>query len=623
MTCEEVARRIIGTPARKVGHELVWPCPNHDDKHPSLSINPAKDVFLCGPCGKGGNAWRLAAWLGNIDPNDKRAVVLWLKERGLISDNSRGQRKNPFASEPKKEKQTGEWRTVKTFLYTDSLRKIRLERDTVDTDTGQAGREKSFRWQHLAGDEWKPGDGGNAKPLYTNGDFRSREQPALVLGFEGEAKADLAGELGFAAFSFKHLTAEQCSLLADCDVVLWPDRDKPGLDQARDACRVMAETEQCKTIRVIRPPEDLPIGGDIMDAVRDQKYSKEKINALIFAAEVKSAGPVPVGIILATVKEKKISWLWDQRIPFGSITVLDGDPGMGKSLLTIEIAARLSKGAPLAGAMEQPITGGTVILTAEDSIEHVVVARLRVACADLNRIVSLPFTPEFEGQPCFSRLPNDLPTLAKAIRRVGAKLVVFDVFSAYLAQNLSIKDDQDVRRAIAPLSEIADRTGCAVVLLRHLTKAPTQSPILRGGGSIGIVGAARSNLLLAKDPSDSSMRILAIVKSNFGGQADAVRFRIMGNEGVAYIEWSGFSKHTPESLLSTPLDSDAKSNLETAMDFLRQELTDGQKRTTVLVREARKLGISERTLDRAKAKQGGLGVLSRKVGDAWFWELPD
>ena len=472
-SCVDVATAALGPPAKKQGAELFWRCPIHTDNHPSLMINPAKDVFFCGPCNKSGGSWRLAAFLGNINPEDKTGIGAWLRDHGLHRDNGNGNGSRPSA-QPKPRPMAdaaGEWTQASAFSFGDALRKVRFERDAVDADTGIPMREKTFRWQHLADGVWKSGDGGNQKPLYVNTLFREQEIPGLALGFEGEAKADLAGTLGFAAFSFKAITAEQCALLTDWDIVIWPDKDKPGITQAKDARRLIIESKQSRSLKTIIPPDELPIAGDIIDAVRDLGYTRAKIEALIEEATESAVAPPSVGVILSTVHPLKIDWLWENRIPRGAITVLDGDPGMGKSILAVELTARITKGAPLPGSTERTEPADVVILSAEDSLAHVVVPRLHAAAADMGRVLAIPYTPDFEGQPIFSKLPNDLPTLAKGIARMGAKLVIFDVFMAYLSTGLSANSDQDVRSALAPLSELYGISRSLAAAMSYIAEA--------------------------------------------------------------------------------------------------------------------------------------------------------
>ncbi len=315
-TCEEVATRILGPPRKRVGAELYWLCPIHEDRSPSLQINPKKDAFFCGPCSKAGNAWRLVAFLNRFDPGDKRAIVGWLEGNGM--KNGAGP---PAATHKTSKPKVSDSDPVAYFYYGENLRKVRLEGLNAE-----GIKSKTFQWQHLAGENWIPGGGGLPVPLYANECFRSKEK-VPVLGFEGEGKVDCAQKLGIPAFSFKNLTGEQASLLADHDIVLWPDKDPAGRIQANDARQVIRQYGHVKSLRIIIPPSELPISGDIVDAVRDLKFGVPEIFDLIEAARDEAAGEVPVGKLLSEVLPQKIEWLWSGRIPLGAITILDGDPG--------------------------------------------------------------------------------------------------------------------------------------------------------------------------------------------------------------------------------------------------------------------------------------------------------
>jgi len=615
-TCEQIASMILGQPVERRGAELLYLCPRHPDKHPSLQINPAKNCFMCGPCNKSGNSWRFFAFLENIDPNDKPAMAARLKERGLTNGNGTNGNGNGRSPKPVTKPTKDEFRRVAEFYYGDTMRHVRLEAPS----SNGAKPLKKFVWESLNGSGWVAGLQGQQPPLYTNQVFRESDQLGLVLGFEGEAKCDLSGDFGFAAFSFKGLTAAHCEVLADLDLVLWADKDQSGMKQAHDAAVILAESNQARSIRLITPPPDLPISGDIVDAVRSFHYTREKILSLIQSAKPYPPEPEPVGIILSGIKEEKVEWLWKERIPRGAITVLDGQPGSAKSLSMINLAARITAGRPLPGSPTPTTPAGVIICSAEDSLSHVIVPRLRVAGADLGKVLALPYSPDYDGQPTFSRLPADLPVLEKAIQRIGAVLVVLDVLVCYIPTTLSTRSDQDVRVVLAPLAELADRTRVAVVAIRHLNKSTAGDPINRGGGSIGIIGAARSGLLLATDPQQSEVRVLASVKSNLGPPPQSLSFRVETFDGVPLVEWLGGSDHTAESLLAAPPPPEDRNAKQEAVEFLSEELRDGQREATQLMQSAKKLGIAERTLKRAK---GDLGVKSaRGDGKKWYWFLP-
>jgi len=136
---------------------------------------------------------------------------------------------------------------------------------------------------------------------------------------------------------------------------------------------------------------------------------------------------------------------------------------------------------------------------------------------------------------------------------------------AYLGGDVNSYRDQDIRRALAPLAKLADRTGAAVVVIRHLNKGSGVSPIYRGGGSIGIIGAARSALLVAKDPDapDSGRCALAPLKGNLAAPASALAYHVaVDADGVPRVEWEGASSHTAAALLAVPADDAERSAQE-------------------------------------------------------------
>jgi hypothetical protein len=172
---------------------------------------------------------------------------------------------------------------VAEHQYGSSLRKVRFEHQS-DQQQDKNRPEKTFRWEHCVNGVWYCGDGGLPKPLYINDVFRERDQVESALGFEGEAKADLAGELGYAAFSFKDITPVQAAALVDCEVMLWPGKDESGAQQAENAARTIREADQIRSIKVLTPPAGLPQGGDIIDAVRRFSWDKSRVAQLLESA---------------------------------------------------------------------------------------------------------------------------------------------------------------------------------------------------------------------------------------------------------------------------------------------------------------------------------------------------
>jgi RecA-family ATPase len=170
---------------------------------------------------------------------------------------------------------------------------------------------------------------------------------------------------------------------------------------------------------------------------------------------------------LSEVQPELVEWLWPGRLPLGKLAVLDGDPGLGKSVITLDLAARVSAG------LEFPDSGrcgpaGVVLLSAEDGLADTIRPRLDAAGADTERVVALSTVAEAKGGERVMSLTKDLSVIERAIERVGAALVVVDPLMAFLSEKTDAHKDQDIRRALAPLSVLAERARASVLIVRHL-----------------------------------------------------------------------------------------------------------------------------------------------------------
>jgi len=322
------------------------------------------------------------------------------------------------------------------------------------------------------------------------------------------------------------------------------------------------------------------------------------------------------------VQVRPVKWLWPGRIPQGGLTVLAGEPGLGKSLLSIWLASGLSRGE----FGRKP--AASLLLTAEDSREHTVLPRLVAAGATCERIVFPP--PEKDGLERSISLPDDIGYLRQLMAKAAVRLVVFDPLVAYLPAKVNSWQDQSLRGALAPLAALAQEQDAAVLLVAHLNKGQNADPLRRLGGSIGLAAAARSVLLLARDPDDpegstGAMRVLAQVKSNLGLLEPSLAYRVKpaslpDDVTTAYLEAVGASRFSAAELLALN-ETEARSKLSEAEALLQAELEHGPRPVTELRTAALELGISITTLDRAKKK---LGVRSVKLDlDRWAWELPE
>jgi 5S rRNA maturation endonuclease (ribonuclease M5) len=395
------------------------------------------------------------------------------------------------------------------------------------------------------------------------------------------------------------------------DVRIIADDDAPGRAHARDIdgslrkvganARLFLAAEGCNDVS-----EHLAAGHALED-LREWRGEDEPQQSVVV-------------VRLDGVRPEVVEWVWPGRLPRGKITIFDGDPGLSKSTTSLDLAARVSTGREMPDG-SPGVEGGVVILSAEDGLADTIVPRLRAAGADLSRIRALTAIRTEHGER-FPELPHDLDHLEDVVREVGAALVIVDPLMAYLGGDVNSHRDQDVRRALAPLAAVAERTRAAVLIIRHLNKAAGASPLYRGGGSIGIIGAARVGLLLARDPDDEDKRVLAVSKCNLAREAPALRFEIQETpDGAPRIRWLGTCEHSPASLLASPSAAEGDGRLDEAKHFLSVELEAGRVNAREIYKAAREAGISERTLKRAKAD---LRVESVKgdFGGGWFWEAP-
>ncbi len=323
----------------------------------------------------------------------------------------------------------------------------------------------------------------------------------------------------------------------------------------------------------------------------------------------------PKLVSMATLESKKIEWLWRNRIPLGGITLLEGDPGHGKSTMMDDLVARVTSGSamPLSTKEEPGPAAGAILLRGEESLKAVVRPRLEAAGANLEKILAI-------GGADSIRLPDDLGVLRQGVLEVGAKLIVIDPLPQFVDANLN--SSAGTQKALGPLASLAEDLNIAVVLVRHLGKSASRNSIYRGLGSVSIIGLARSALLVASDPaSDEKHRyMLALNKSNLGS-AKSVSYQTEKNAGGAItIKWLGVTSQSADALARGSDSVLECSELERAMDFLYGVLLDGDKPQREILSLAKKADFAKRTLYRAKQ---AMNIKSKRVGRiCWVWQLP-
>ena len=337
------------------------------------------------------------------------------------------------------------------------------------------------------------------------------------------------------------------------------------------------------------------------------------------------------GVWASKVEPQLVSWLWPNRIPAGRLTIIGGDPDVGKSMLTCDLAARISVGGPWPDGSGNAPLGRVLILTSEDDLADTVVPRLERHGADLSRILLIG--PE--DVPDYV-LPDGLEPLEERVRELqdapgDPVLVVLDPLDVFLPLGGDYNRSTDVRKALSPLEALCHRTGMSLVPVLHLNKRSTEvSAIYRFSASLAFVAAARAALVAAYDPSDltedenARQRVFANAKGNLGRKATPLAYCII-DPGV--IQWRGTVNRSVNELLQSSSRETGAPQREEAEGFLRLLLADGAVTSRQVATEARDAGIAQRTLERAKDSLEVViyrdGEAGRRGGGHWYWRLPD
>jgi hypothetical protein len=322
------------------------------------------------------------------------------------------------------------------------------------------------------------------------------------------------------------------------------------------------------------------------------------------------------------IVDEPVSWLWPNYIPADKIGILDGDPDLGKSLIALDLCARLSTGAPFPDGQPGPGPSNALVLTVEDTVTHTVVPRLRRAGADMKRVFVWQHTNESEHWPW--HFPTDIERLDDALARTDARLAVIDPVMAFLDDKVNSGSDQSVRRALVPLIQVAESRRCAVLMHRHLNKQGSGKALYRGLGSIAFVAACRFAMLVGHDPRDHSQFVLAQVRNTLAALQPSLAYRIIGTDKTtASVQWLGPNPHSANELLAGK-SRQQNNPRDQAAAFLEQFLAAGPRTSQEIWEAAVKAGLSKRTLERAKR---GMEIRCRRVQvDGWpvsYWLLRD
>ena len=352
----------------------------------------------------------------------------------------------------------------------------------------------------------------------------------------------------------------------------------------------------------------LPAGKDWNEVLqhREEIPNRKFIAETITLKEPAAEPPVPM-IRMSEVQEVAVEWLWEPYLPFGKLTILQGNPGEGKTYFAMQLAAACTNRRPLPN-MEPLEPFNVIYQTAEDGLGDTVKPRLLKAGADLDRVMVID-----DGD---KPLTLSDKRLERAIRENHARLLIIDPVQAFLGADVDMNRANEVRPIFRKLGEIAQETGCAIILIGHLNKAAGSQSTYRGLGSIDITAVVRSLLFIGKVKNDPTTRVLIQEKSSLAPPGKSLAFSLGDGNG---FQWIGEYDMTADELLAGVEHTETKA--EQAEKLILDLLADGKQMLSADIdKAAAQRGISARTVRTAKQSLGNK-LISERNGTQWLLSL--
>ena len=310
-------------------------------------------------------------------------------------------------------------------------------------------------------------------------------------------------------------------------------------------------------------------------------------------------------IKMSEIQLQEVSWLWYPFIPYGKLTIIQGDPDDGKTTLVLNIAAKLSKGEGLDSEMKLSEPMNVIYQSAEDGLADTVKPRLELAGADCERILVID-----EKEKSLSMVDE---RLEKAIVQTKARMLILDPIQAYLGGGMDMNRANEARDMTKKLGALAEKYKCAIVLIGHMNKASGNKAAYRGMGSMDFFAVARSVLLVGRVEGEPNIRAVIQIKNNLAAFGHPKAFAL-SEDGFG---WLGDYEITADEVLGGIAPKANK--MEQAKRLLRElALTSDAVQSNEIFDMADEQGISKRTLENAKRE---LGIRARKINNSWYWEL--
>lgn len=309
---------------------------------------------------------------------------------------------------------------------------------------------------------------------------------------------------------------------------------------------------------------------------------------------------------LSDVPLQEVRWLWKPYIPFGKITIIQGDPGEGKTTFALRLAATCTTGQTLPG-MEPAEPFNVIYQTAEDGLGDTVKPRLMDAGADQERVLNIN-----EGVRTLTLLDERIEA---AIVQTSAKLMILDPIQGYLGDRIDMSRANEIRTVLKNVAAVAERTGCAIVLVGHLNKAAGANSAYRGLGSIDFRAAARSVLLIGRLKKEPNVRVVVHDKSSLAPEGKSLAFSLGDENGFRWLD--GYNDISADELLC---GVNPETKTAVAEELIREILSAGDPiPADEVFRMAQAKEISRRTVNEAKKNIDG--IVSSKTGKRWMWQM--
>ena len=315
--------------------------------------------------------------------------------------------------------------------------------------------------------------------------------------------------------------------------------------------------------------------------------------------------------LYSDVQSEAVHWFWYPFIAYGKVTLIQGDPGDGKSTMMMSLIAELSKGGKTPDGKEIGRAKHIIYQCSEDGAADTIKPRLEKCGANCRNIA-------FIDEAVHGEITLSDERLYDAISAFRPQMVVIDPIQAYISNYSDLQLAARARKLLRRLTTYAELYDCAVILIGHMNKHEGAKGLYRSIGSIDVVASARSVLQLERDAKDPNIRTIRQIKNSLGPTDAVSRFEIRQDTGFQWIDMDVPTENIEPIEKSERITF--RSKAEKAAYLIKQYLKEGMVPSTQMYQRLKKEGISHRTAEETRIS---IGVVCRKVMNKWYWCMPD